>query len=113
MKCLLESIINEIESYAEPDRVEILEKYFKVFRGGYGEVDDFIGVRVPNLRRISKHYCNFLNSNDLSKLMSSNKHEYRLTATFIVVLKFGKEKSETIRNKWVSFYLDHLNFINN
>lgn len=113
MKDLLESIVNEIESHAESDRVEVLNKYFKVFPGGYGEGDEFIGVRAPKLRKISKQYYKSLQLNDLSKLISSSKHEYRLTAVFILVLKFEKEKSETGRKELVDFYLDHLNFINN
>ncbi|PHR46810.1 MAG: DNA alkylation repair protein [Fluviicola sp.] len=110
---MFKNITTELESYSEPERVEKLKKYLQVFPGGYGEGDEFIGVRNPNLRTVSKKYYKPITLNDLSKLLSSNIHEYRLTGVFILVLKFEKEKSESIRKELVDFYVDHLEFMNN
>jgi 3-methyladenine DNA glycosylase AlkD len=107
------SVVEELRSFAEPSRVEALKKYFQVTPGGYGYGDRFIGVRVPNQRAVSKKYFKAISLVDLSKLISSEIHEYRLTGVFMLVLKFEKEKSDTTRKELVDFYIDHLQFMNN
>lgn len=106
-------ITEDLKRFAEPNRVELLEKYFKVIPGEYGFGDKFIGVRVPNQRSVSKKYFKAVSFEDLSKLMCSKIHEFRLTGVFMLVLKFEKEKSESNRKEFVDFYLEHLKFMNN
>lgn len=110
---MLKEIIADIESFSEPDRVDAMKKYLKAIPGGYGEGDEFIGVRVPNLRTVSKSYYKSIGLKDLSKLISSPIHEFRLAAVFILVLKFEKEKEAGKRQELVDFYLDHIKFMNN
>lgn len=110
---MYKNIVEELEFFSEPDRVEGLKKYLKAIPGGYGYGDEFIGVRVPNLRKLSKHYYKSIGLKDLSKLLSSKIHEYRLLGVFILVLKFEKEKSDSARKELVDFYLKHLRYMNN
>lgn len=110
---MLKNIKEEINSFAEPNRVEILKKYFKVLPGGYGEGDEFLGIRAPNLRLVTKRNYKEISFSDLSELISSNVHEYRLAAIYMLVLKFEKTKSEVNRKEIVDFYLDHLEYVNN
>lgn len=110
---MYKKIIDELESFSEPSRVEGVKKYLKAVPGGYGFGDEFIGIRVPNLRKVSKIYYKIISLKNLSKLFSSQIHEHRLTGVFMLVSKFEKEKSDSKRKELVDFYLDHIQFMNN
>jgi 3-methyladenine DNA glycosylase AlkD len=50
---------------------------------------------------------------ELSKLLSSQYHEHRLTALFMLISKFEKTKDKAVKDEIVEFYLNHLQHINN
>ena len=53
----LSAIRGELRAAAEPERVPVLERFFKTGPGGYGEGDVLIGVRVPAARASSPTPC--------------------------------------------------------
>lgn len=100
-------------SISSPERARKSEYFFKTGPGQYGEGDVFIGVSVPDQRKIAKQF-NDLPLTELDRLIRSPEHEFRLTALFILVDQFKKaRKDEISRKKIVDFYLDHLSFVNN
>jgi len=40
----LATVKKELQQYADPEKAEILTRYFKAVPGGYGEGDRFMGV---------------------------------------------------------------------
>ena len=48
---MLDKIKAEIIKYSDPDKAEILARFFQTQKGGYGEGDHFIGVNVPDQRK--------------------------------------------------------------
>ena len=48
---------NELRSVAKTDKIKILSSYFKTGKGEYAEGDIFIGVTVPNNRKIAIEYA--------------------------------------------------------
>jgi len=48
-----EIIISELIALSEPDKKETLQRFFKTEKGQYGEGDKFLGVTVPNIRKIA------------------------------------------------------------
>jgi len=53
----LNQIKEALNSLADEEKAAFLPKFFQVFPGGYGEGDHFIGVTVPDQRRIARrHY---------------------------------------------------------
>lgn len=81
-----------LEILAIPEKAEFLPKFFKTGKGEYGEGDLFLGVIVPDQRKVAKEYYNKISLNELSEFLSSKYHEHRLMALLMLILKFEKSK---------------------
>lgn len=102
-----------LEILAIPEKAEFLPKFFKTGKGEYGEGDLFLGVIVPDQRKVAKEFYNKISLDELSELLSSKYHEHRLTALLMLILKFEKSKEKSQQKDIIDFYLKHLDFINN
>jgi len=102
-----------LEILAIPEKAEFLPKFFKTGKGEYGEGDLFLGVIVPDQRKVAKEFYNKISIEELSELLSSKYHEHRLTALLMLILKFEKSKEKSQKKEIINFYLSHLDFINN
>jgi len=101
----------ELEKLADPEYAGKLQGFFKTGIGQYGEGDLFLGVRVPDQRRISKKYRN-ASLSDVLHLLRSRIHEHRLTGLFILIEQF-KRGTQEIRHQIVDLYLDNTAYVNN
>jgi 3-methyladenine DNA glycosylase AlkD len=108
-----QQIKNDLEGLMNSEKAEFLPGFFKAIPGGYGEGDKFIGVTVPDQRRIAKKYCKTISLDELQELLRDPVHEYRLTALFILVGKFEKAAAETQKKKLTDFYIDNMAYVNN
>lgn len=102
----------ELSKYINPEKSAFFPRFFKTGKGGYAENDKFIGVTVPNQRKVAKSFQN-IPLPELQKLISSEIHEYRLTALIITVNKFRKTKDESERKQLIDFYLTNIDCVNN
>jgi len=89
-----QKIIADLNRLADKNKAKILAGFFKTGKGEYGEGDRFIGVNVPNQRKIAKQYCKQIKYSDLIKLLSSPVHEHRLTGVLILIEKYQKAESQ-------------------
>lgn len=94
---------------ANPEDAVHLARYFKTGPGGYGEGDRFIGVRVPDIRRVTKARTDLTHA-DLDVLLDSDIHEHRLAALTILVAQFDRASrprtiNEETRTELSDFYL--------
>ena len=110
-------MVNEIKSalqdLALPEKAVFFPRFFKAGKGEYAEGDEFIGVTVPDQRKIAKEYWQRISLPEIAELLSSKIHEHRHCALLMLVNKFEKAKTETEKSEIVSFYLKHKKFINN
>jgi 3-methyladenine DNA glycosylase AlkD len=104
-------LIKELEQTSNQEYAEKLQGFFKTGKGGYGEGDIFIGVRVPEQRRIAKKYKD-LDLDEAIKLLQSKIHEHRLTALFILTHQFSKG-DEAAKKEIIEQYLVNLSYVNN
>ncbi|WP_434340122.1 DNA alkylation repair protein [Motilimonas cestriensis] len=104
-------LLNELKQHIEPDKAAFFPQFFKAFPGGYGEGDQFWGIRVPPLRQLAKKYRQ-LPLNKVEILITSPIHEQRLLALFILRLQFEKSDTNT-QHAIIDFYLTHLAGVNN
>ncbi|WP_379966726.1 DNA alkylation repair protein [Epilithonimonas sp. UC225_85] len=96
-----------------PEKAAFFPKFFKTGKGEYGEGDIFIGVTVPDQRKVAKEFYNKISLKELNELLSSKIHEHRLTALLMLILKFERSKEKAQQKEIIDFYLNHLQFINN
>jgi 3-methyladenine DNA glycosylase AlkD len=106
-------IIEAIAKHASDNDAIFLQRFFKTGPGQYGEGDVFIGVRVPQTRKVCKDFKN-LSANELKKLLASPVHEHRLAATIIMSGQY-KKADPTLKQQLFDLYLSALdqNQINN
>ena len=53
---IAKEVINELKILATEDRRKSNEWFFKTNKGEYGYGDIFLGVRVPDIRKVAKKF---------------------------------------------------------
>jgi 3-methyladenine DNA glycosylase AlkD len=106
----MKNIKDRLQQLASPGTAEILQKFFKTGPGEYGEGDIFIGVRVPDLRKLAKEFQDITTSEVLAFLASSI-HEERFLALLILVRNYGRG-DEIEKKKIYDLYLENTSYIN-
>lgn len=96
-----------------PEKAVFFPRFFKSGPGEYAEGDQFLGVIVPEQRKIAKQYRE-LPLPQIEKLLDNKYHECRLTGIFILVDQFQKSKKDEAKQKEIyDFYLRKLDRVNN
>lgn len=98
---------------ALPEKAAFFPRFFKAGKGEYAEGDQFIGVTVPDQRKVAKEFRDKISVEELSEVLSSEIHEHRHCSLLILVAKFENSKDSREKEAMVSFYLQHRKHINN
>ncbi len=107
------TIISALKAAGSPEKALHLSRFFKTGPGQYGEGDCFLGVVVPENRRISKT-CLDLPFDDLQEMLNSKWHEVRLSALIILVERFKRKRTSLEeRDEIYHFYLKNVCHCNN
>ncbi len=106
-----QEISKRLADLASPQIAEHLARYFKTGKGGYGEGDLFLGIRVPVLRSEVKK-CGTIALEQVQRLLISVFHEERLFALLLLVRRFAKGSAEE-QAVIYQMYLNNTRFINN
>jgi len=88
----MQELIKDLNKLKDPVRAKHSQRFFKTGKGEYGEGDVFLGLKMPQLRVLSKKYQD-LELKELEQLLCSGIHEYRMIALLIAVLQYKKTKS--------------------
>ena len=100
-----------LKALENKEKAKLMAGFFKTGKGEYGEGDVFLGITVPEQRKIAKQYVN-LSIKEIEQLLHSNIHEHRLTALIIWTYQFEKADEET-KDKIYKTYLRNTKYINN
>lgn len=107
-KNLFVPIREALIAYQEPMRVRALKQYFKAGAGDYAEGDEFLGIRVPNTRKVLNAFKNDLCLDTIDTFMNNNWHEFRLFGCLGLVALYKKQKQPKEKKQIVLAYLKHL-----
>jgi 3-methyladenine DNA glycosylase AlkD len=104
-------ITEELKKNSSKEKAKIMQRFFKTKPGEYGSGDIFIGLKVPEQRKIAKKYENSP-LREVQKLLDSKIHEHRLTGLIILVNKY-KKRTEKKMKEIYEMYLNNFHNINN
>ncbi len=107
----LEQARKELERHGSKEKAKVLQGFFKTGSGKYGEGDVFLGVKVPEIRKIAGRHQD-MKLRDTVRLLKSSIHEERLLALLILILRFSRS-SEPEKKAVFELYLKHTRYINN
>jgi 3-methyladenine DNA glycosylase AlkD len=105
--------VEKLEAHRSPERREKYRRHFKTGEGGYGEGDDFIGVRMGQVFALAKEFID-MQPEGIEELLDSPVHEVRVGALSIMD-KQGRRKRtpEERRKELFDLYLRRMDRINN
>ncbi len=104
-------IRSKLRTYASSEKAAVLRRFFKTGPGEYGEGDAFVGVMVPDIRKVAREFSAATLS-DIMKLLASPIHEERLLALIMLVRAY-RAGDDASREKIFGLYLRNTRHINN
>lgn len=107
----ISSVQRELRRLGDPQRAGILQRFFKTGPGEYAEGDKFLGITVPQTRKLVRKYSH-LTLNQVQTLLGSDYHEERLLAVLILVAQFKKADAE-LQQRIFRFYVKNKRYVNN
>ena len=122
-------VVRALKKYASTDKAKNLSRFFKTGKGQYGEGDKFMGIVVPDVRKVAKEYYKQVTLSTIEQLVKSPYHEVRLCALIMLVYQYQRAQSPSAklvlskvevlrvnseaRAEIYNFYLSHTKYINN
>jgi len=100
-----------LRELANPDDAVFLQRFFKTGPGEYGEGDQFLGIRVPAIRRLARELRG-LPLDDIETLLHEPWHEARHLALVALVDAYARA-SPVERDTIARLYLRNTRWINN
>ncbi|CAB4648400.1 unannotated protein [freshwater metagenome] len=97
-------VINAIQNKANATQARHSQRFFKTSKGEYGYGDVFLGVTVPQLRKIATEHKD-LTLPQIEKLIASKFHEVRFCGLVILTLQFKSSSESIVHKKIFDFYL--------
>jgi 3-methyladenine DNA glycosylase AlkD len=100
-------VIADLKGLASAGKAAELQRFFKTGPGDYAEGDVFMGVIVPQTRKVAALYKD-LPLTEIAKLTNSDIHEVRLCGLIILTNQFKKSRDINEKKKFFNFYLKEL-----
>ena len=107
----VQKLKTELKKLSSPKTRTVVENFFKTGLGEYAEGDIFLGITVPEMRKVAKNYYT-LTFQDLESLFLSKIHEHRFIA-LVILCETYKKGDEKKKREIYYFYLRNTENINN
>ncbi|MFA6227063.1 MAG: DNA alkylation repair protein [Candidatus Paceibacterota bacterium] len=107
----VEDVKKDLRLYADFEKANVLQRFFKTGKGDYGEGDVFLGISVPNTRKVAKKNID-ISLSEIKRLLYSKIHEERLCSLLILVNNF-ENTDEPGRRQIFDFYIKNSKQVNN
>jgi 3-methyladenine DNA glycosylase AlkD len=103
--------LQQLQALADEKTATALRRFFKTGPGQYGEGDQFLGVKVPPLRKLARVFRG-LPLAEADVLLQSPFHEARALALLILVDAFQRGDAK-LKKEIHELYLSRTAFVNN
>lgn len=110
MLTTIQNINKELKLLSTKHRRDVCQSFFQTHKGGYGEGDIFIGVTVPDTRKIFAKYKNEIALTGIQFLLKSKYHEERLIALYFLHHLYKNSKNLEDKKKIFDIYIDNVGF---
>ncbi len=100
-----QELVLDLIASGDANRAAIMQKFFQTQEGQYAAGDVFLGIQVPNVRKVIKPYISLANQEDITFLLQSKYHEVRFAALQILVTHFQQVKDVDEKKRLFDFYL--------
>ena len=100
-----------LRELANPNIAGPSQQFFKTGEGEYGAGDQFLGIRVPNIRKIARRFRE-APFTAMKTVLRSKYHEERLCALFLLVHRYQRG-DEAQRREVFDHYLANTKYVNN
>lgn len=84
-----QDVSKDLHVLGDPSKAIVYQKFFRTGKGEYAEGDKFLGITVPEQRKIVRKYRE-LPLSEVVQLLQSVFHEERLVALLILVAQFDR-----------------------
>jgi 3-methyladenine DNA glycosylase AlkD len=101
----------ELYALADPDAASHALRFFKTAPGEYGAGDKFLGLSVPELRKLVRENRH-INYSQALEMLTSSWHEERLLALMFLVERYSRG-DDSERDRIHRAYLANTRYINN
>jgi len=108
-------IKKDIKDMENKDKAKIMQGFFKTGKGQYGEGDVFLGLTMPQQRKIAKKYTH-LSIKQIEELLHSKIHEHRMIALVIWTYQYqnaNKKDDNETKKEIYNAYMRNTKWINN
>lgn len=113
MSSKLQHLKQEISKLVDEEKAIRDLRFFKTAKGEYAEGDRFLGIAVPQMRKLGKKY-NSLELSEIRELLYSPYNEERLLGLLILVGQFERSKEASKKRAEIyDFYVKHMERVNN
>ena len=100
-------VITDLQARASKTKAFDLQRFFQTGPGQYGEGDRFIGVVVPEIRKVAAGHKD-LSFVEITKLVVSPIHEVRMCGLFILCNQYKKLKDRKDKKKYYDFFVKNI-----
>jgi len=108
---MIEDIQQALRNMADPEIAAHSRRFFKTGEGQYGEGDVFLGIWVPDLRKIARTFKD-ISPGVCAGLLVSPYHEERMVALIVLVDRFQKAGLND-RESIYHLYMNNIRYVNN
>ncbi len=111
MSSVRSTLEHELAAIGSAEKAAHSIRFFRTGPGDYGEGDRFLGVTVPETRRVARVVRTAV-LDDIGEALDSPFHEVRLAALFTLVYRFERA-GEAERREILDLYLEKRDCVNN
>ena len=108
---IVQEIRARLQSLGTKEKATVSQSFFKTGPGQYGEGDIFLGVTVPELRKLAAEY-QAITLREVTQLLRSAIHEERLLALLILCQAYARG-DEHAKERIYKLYLKNTRHVNN